>query len=69
MVLAHCSLVLKGEGREGLWRVGREREDGCRYMVGWGVEGGQGNLPALGLLSPEELGVKKTPAGVSSRVC
>lgn len=68
MVLAHCSLVLKGEGREGLWRVGGKGKMDADIWLGVG-RGGQGNLPALGLLSPEELGVKKTPAGVSSRVC
>lgn len=47
---------------------GGEREDGCRCMVG-GLVGTWGNLLALGLLSPVELGVKKTSAGVSSRVC
>ena len=35
------------------------------------LAGGMGGVDslALGLLSPEELGVKKTPAGFSSRIC
>lgn len=44
-----------------------EREGGFRCMVG-GLVGAWGNLVALGLLSSVELGVKKTSAGVSSRV-
>lgn len=63
MVHAHCSL--KGERRGGLWRVGGKWKMAAD-LWGCGVE--WGSSPALVLLSPEGLDVKKTPTGVSSRV-
>lgn len=45
---------------------GGEMEDGCRSV---GVWGGEGKLASFAPVIPEGLDVKKTPSGVSSRVC